>query len=126
MRVLKLRIVVNDHDIYECRERTPVVVRDNQPGTFFSVTNGYHTSRKLFVKKENGISFYEISSYIDNMQLITGIVLVLLFFLIYILTGIRLFMLAANLPLLALFLLLFFRRKELIQVHRLKTPGKLN
>lgn len=72
------------------------------------------------------MTFYEIGSYIDNMQLITGIVLVLLFFMIYILSGIRFFMIAANLPLLVLFLLLFFRRTDFIQVHRLKTPEKLN
>jgi len=126
LRLLKLRIVVNNHDIYECREKIPVVIAGNQPGTFFNVTNGYHTSRKLLVKKESGITFYEIGSYIDNMQLITGVVLVLLFFMIYILSGIRLFMIAANLPLLVLFLLLFLRRADFIQVHRLKTPDKLN
>ena len=126
LRLLKLRIVVNDHDIYECKEQKPVVIADIKPGTFFKLSNGFHSSRKMTVNKNHGMLFYEIGSYIDNIQLLAGIVLTVLFFLIYIFTGIRLFMIAANLPLVIMFFLLFIKKKDFIQVHRLKTPDKLS
>ena len=126
LRLLKLRIVVNDHEIYECREQKPVVITDTKPGTFFTISNGFHSSRRMSVNKNSGLLFYEVGSFIDNIQLLTGFVLTLLFFLIFIFTGIRLFMIAANLPLLIMFILVFLKKKDFIQVHRLKAPDKLN
>lgn len=118
--------MVNDRDIYECREKKPLVINDTQPGTFFTISNGFHSSRKMTVKRNSGMLFYEVGSFIDNVQLLTGIVLTGLFFLIFIFTGIRLFMIAANLPLLIMFFLLFLKKKDFIQVHRLRAPDKLN
>ena len=56
-------------------------------------------SRVITVKNKPGIYFYEVAGNLDNVQLLTGLVLTLFFLTIYVFTGIRIFMLLANLPL---------------------------
>ena len=81
------------------------------------VTNGFHYSRKLAVKSSPGVHFYEVESFIDNIQLLTGLVMALLFLLVYILSGIRFFMFFANVPLLAMIYIFYVKRNSFIQIH---------
>jgi hypothetical protein len=126
LRILKLRIVVDGHDIYECREKEPAIIPCNRNVTRIVVTNGFHISRVVSVKAKPGIHFYEVESYIDNIQLLSGLFLTLFFFNIYIFTGIRFFMLAANLPILIVLFIFYIKRKTLIQVHLLKTQQQVS
>jgi len=89
------------------------------------VTNGFHYSRVVTVKCKPGFHFYEVESFIDNIQLLTGLVMTFLFFGIYIFSGAILFMIFANVPLLMMLFIFYIRRKDFIQVHVL-TPEKKN
>ena len=122
LRLLQLRIVVNEKSIYEFKEKQPVVIPCNQQVTTLTVTNGFHHSRMVSVKCKPGIHLYEVESFIDNIQLLTGLAMTLLFFGIYILSGIVFFMLFANVPLLIMLYLIYIKRNSFIQVHLLK-PG---
>lgn len=64
--------------------------------------------------------FFEVESAIDNIQLLTGLVMTLFFFTIYILSGIFFFMLFANLPLLIMLFIFYIKRNDFIQIHVLK------
>ena len=98
------------------------MINASDPVTKIIITNGFHHSRVVTVKNKPGIHFYEVESGIDNIQLMTGLVMTLLFFIIYIFTGLFFFMLFANTPLLIMLYILYFRRKNFIRVHILK-PG---
>ena len=116
---------MNDHDIYEFREKRPVIIPCSGNVTKLVVTNGFHYSRVVTVRSRSGFHFYEVESFIDNIQLLTGLVMVFLFFGIYVLSGIVFFMLFANVPILIMLFLFYIRRKDFIQVHVL-LPEKRN
>jgi len=122
--LLKLRIVVNDHDIYELREKIPVIICCAGDVMKLVVTNGFHYSRIVSVKCKPGFHFYEVESFIDNIQLLTGLVMTFLFFGIYIFSGAILFMIFANVPLLMMLFIFYIRRKDFIQVHVLVPEKK--
>ena len=125
LRVLKLRIIVNDHDIYEFREKRPVIIPCTGDVTKIVVSNGFHSSRIVTVRSKPGFHFYEVESFIDNIQLLTGLVLVFLFFAVYVFSGIVFFLLFANVPILIMLFLFYIRRHDFIQVHVL-LPEKRN
>ncbi|HMD01077.1 MAG TPA: hypothetical protein VKH37_13030 [Ferruginibacter sp.] len=81
------------------------------------VTNGFHSSRVVKVKCTPGIHFYEVAGFIDNTQLLIGLVMVLIFFTVFIFTGSILFMIFANAPILIMLFLFYIKRKDFIQVH---------
>jgi hypothetical protein len=129
LRLLKLRVIVNEHDIYELREREPLVIlcKDGEVVNII-VTNGFHFSRKIKMRYNTANHFFEVESFIDNIQLLTAAVLTLIFFGVYIFSGVKLFMLFANLPLLIMLFIFYWKRKEFIQVHRLpiEKQGNIN
>ena len=116
---------MNDHDIYEFREKRPVIIPGNGNAMKLVVTNGFHSSRVVTIKHRPGFHFYEVESFIDNIQLLTGLVMVFLFFGIFIFTGSFLFMLFANAPIFIVLFIFYIRRKDFIQVHVL-VPEKKN
>jgi hypothetical protein len=123
--LLALRIVVNGNEIYECREQQPLVIKVGSTNTQFVVSNGFHVSRIVKVSDKPGPHFYEVESCIDNIQLITGFLVSLLFFIIYILSWLHFFLLIANLPLLTMVYLLFVLRHKFIRVYSFD-PAKIN
>jgi hypothetical protein len=116
---------VNGTEIYECREQQPVIIKAESNTSQFVVSNGFHVSRIVKVSDKPGPHFYEVESCIDNIQLITGFLVSLLFFIIYILSGLHFFLLIANLPLLTMVYLLFVLRHKFIRVYSFD-PAKIN
>ena len=121
LRILNLRIVVNQTRIYELKERQPLIIPCPEPAIQVLITNGFHHSRLVKIKSRPGICFYEVEGLIDNIQLLTGLVLTLFFFTIYILTGILFFILFANVPLIIMLVIFYIMRNDFIRVHSLKT-----
>ena len=97
-----------------------MVITCSEPVTKIMITNGFHHSRVVAIKYKPGIHFYEVESYVDNIQVLTGLVMTLLFFALYIFSGLVFFMLFANVPLLIMLFLLYIKRDNFIQVHLLK------
>lgn len=120
--MLKLRIVVNGNSIYEFREGQPVIIPCTAHVYHIMVTNGFHHSRVLTIYNKPGIHFYEAGSYIDNVQLMTGLIMTLLFFLIYIFSGILFFLLFANIPLFIMLYIFYLKKDAFILLYKLD-PG---
>jgi hypothetical protein len=113
---------VNGKDIYELKEKQPLMIGNTLPVTRIIITNGFHHSREISISLKPGTHFFEIESRLDDIQLLTGLLLVLFSFVIFIVTGVRLFMVFANLPILIFIWFYYFSRKNFIQIHRL-SPG---
>ena len=114
---------MNEKDIYECKEKEVLEIACTGTVTRVVITNGFHSSRVVAIKYKPGILVYEIWSYIDNMQLLTGLAITLGSFCIYIFTGLRFMMLFANLPILIMLFIFYIKRKNFIGISLLK-PGK--
>ena len=106
--------------MYECHERQPLMIPCSGQFTRFMVTNGFHHSRMIHIKNKPGFHFYEVESAIDNIQLLTGLMLTLLFFMVYIFSGFIFFMVFANVPLITMFYLLYFKRNDFMRIYELK------
>lgn len=103
-----------------------MIINCTEPVTGIVITNGFHTSREIKVVQKPGNHFYEIESRIDDVQLLAGILLMVLFFIIYIVSGVRVFMLFANVPLLLMLWHFYFKRKDFIQIHRMGSSYPTN
>lgn len=125
LRVLKLRAVINDTSIYELKEKQPVIINCKEAVIRIIITNGFHCSREVVIHQKPGTYFFEVESYIDDIQLLTGLMLALLFFLIFIFSGVRFFMLMANLPILVFLYVFYIKRKNFIQIHRLNPDNTI-
>ena len=126
LKFLKLRAIVNGTVIYEIKEKEPVTIHCSEPVTSIMLTNGFHHSREIKIAQKPGNHFYEIESRIDDVQLLSGLMLMVLFFVIYIVSGVRLFMLFANVPLLLMLWHFYIKRKDFIQIHRLVSSATTN
>jgi hypothetical protein len=110
LRILPLKIIFNGNQIYDFREKQPVIYNPQSTITTLVVTNGFHNSRTVMVNTKPGTWFYEVECMFDDIQVITGTII----------TGYRFFMIFANLPALIFLFLFYFKRKEFIRVHTLK------
>lgn len=119
LKVLGIRAVINATDIYELKEKSPVIVETQEPAVKIIITNGFHRSREVALHPKGGTYFFEVESLIDNIQLIAGLIFTILFFVLYIVSGIRVMMLLANVPVLMLLYFFYIKRKSFIQIHRL-------
>lgn len=115
--MLKLRVVVNESDIYELKEKQPLVITGKPPFTRMVVTNGFHSSRPVKINYREGYRLYEVESAVDNVQLLTGLFMSMLFFFIYIFSGLRFFMLFANIPILIMLYLIYMKRHDFIRIY---------
>ena len=103
-----------------------MIINCNEPVTKIVITNGFHSSREIKFILKPGNHFYEIESRIDDVQLLSGFLLIVLFFVIFIVSGVRLFMLFANVPLLLMLWHFYIKRKDFIQIHRLVSSTPTN
>lgn len=120
LRLLPLKVIVNGHDIYEFKEKQPLLIYPSGNSTTIEVINGFHISNKITVASKPATLYYEVECRMDDVQLVTGVFIVLLLFAIYIFTGQKLFMILANFPV-AIFLYIFYiRKKDFIKIYPLK------
>jgi hypothetical protein len=96
-----------------------VLIETSEAAIKIIVTNGFHRSREVVLHPKGGTYFFEVESLIDNIQLSIGLLFMLLFFILYIASGLRILMLLANVPVLILLYFFYLKRKHFIQIHRL-------
>lgn len=96
------------------------MIECTEPLTKIVITNGFHYSREVIFHQKAGTYFYEIESGIDDIQLLTGLVLSALFYTIFMFSGIQFFMIMANAPILFLLYMFYIKKKDFIRIHRLK------
>ena len=96
------------------------MIECKDPITKIIITNGFHYSREVIFHQKAGTYFFEIESCIDDVQLLTGFILSGLFYTIFVVSGMQFFILIANAPFLFLFYIFYIKKKDFIQIHRLK------
>jgi hypothetical protein len=123
--MLTLWVVVNDHDLYELKEQSPLIIPADKLPVKIIVKNGFHLSKPFVITQpltEN--YFVDIGCEADNERLWGSILTSTLLFVVFNATKLQVFLVMANLPLLYLVYKFFLRPKEFITVERLNRKKK--
>jgi hypothetical protein len=108
--------------IVELNHQQPVVVPATQEITSVVISNGYHLSRELELRFEHNKTYlYQVTCTIDDARLVTGILLSLLLFGLYILIGLIGLIIAANLPILYMLGVFYLDKRNFIQITAIAT-----
>lgn len=117
MRLLPVRLVVNDRDIYPLKEKQPVTIAVTANPVKIMITNGFHFSQPLLLNTYVQDKYaLQADCLLDNLRLGYGFFLMFLLFGMYWITDLRVFQIAANLPILYMLYLIYFRKKDFLFV----------
>lgn len=118
MRLLPVRVVVNDRDIYPLKEKQPATITVRTNPVKIVITNGFHASKPLLLNTYVQHKYaLQADCLLDNIRLGYGFFLVFLLFGMYWITSMRVFQIAANLPVLYMLYLVYFRRKDFLFIQ---------
>lgn len=106
---------MNDREIYPVKEHSPVIITAHTNPVKITVTNGFHYTSPLLLNTYVQDKYaLQVDCLLDNLRLCYGIFLLFFLYAIYFITGMRLFQVAANLPILYMLYLLYFRRRHFL------------
>ncbi len=121
LRVLKLWVVINDKNIYDLAEGTPLMIRPNQLPVKIIAQNGYHSSKPFYIKDSSDKPLYiKIGCNADNEQFWGCIISAAVFLILFFITGLTIMLIMANVPLVFLIYQFFFKHKEFIIITPVK------
>ncbi|MES1216006.1 MAG: hypothetical protein ABUT20_10850 [Bacteroidota bacterium] len=114
---LKLRVVVDNAEIYLLEKKEPVVisVKDDHPKIV--ITDGFHYTKplELFYREPSYYNF-KIKCSIDDLKLLGGLFVVIVFFLFGSVTGFIWLKLASFMPIFYFLYLFYINRKGFLQI----------
>jgi hypothetical protein len=117
MRVLKLWIVVDDRNMYDLIEERPLMIEADYSLTKIVAQNGYHSSKPLYIKKNNDQPIcIEVGCKANNTKLWVSLLLSFLLFATFVITHFAVFLVLANVPFLFLMYCFFFKHEEFITI----------
>lgn len=114
---LKIKAVVNGTEIYPLVNDKPIVipVRENHPKIV--VTDGFHHTKPLELVYHHMHTYYfKVVCAIGDVQLLAGIMMLVLLFLLGIYSGIFILKVISFFPIAYLLFLYYINRKEFIQI----------
>lgn len=118
MRLLPVRLVVNDRDIYPLKEKQPVTIAATSNPVKIMITNGFHFSQPVLLNTYVQDKYaLQADCLLDNLRLGYGFFLMFLLFAMYWITDLRVFQIAANLPILYMLYIIYFRKKDFLFVQ---------
>jgi hypothetical protein len=123
LNMLRLRAVVNNHDIYELETNVPVAIPCTDPVTTLVVSNGFHLSKPLrFPGNWKGVVTLEVDCEFDDVRLFYVVFLSLVLFGVGYATGYWQVKIIANLPALYFLYSFYIRKGKFIVIRPYGAP----
>lgn len=119
MNFLNVRVIINGKEIYLLPKGKPVIipVMENRPNIV--ATDGFHITKPMQINYKRSRTIHlEVVCAIDNNLLITGLVLLVIFSLVGLVSDIPLFRLASFLPILYFLFFYYLNRKKFIVIKQ--------
>jgi hypothetical protein len=118
---LKIRVVVNNHDIYPLTDSEPVVIPVEKDHPRIVVTDGFHFTKPLELefKKPSYFNFNVVCA-IDDMQLLGASLLLAILYLLGFITNLFVLRLLSFTPVVWFLFYYYFNRKNFIRIVRAK------
>ena len=115
---LNIRVIVNGQDIYTLPPDKPVVISLSANKAKLVATDGYHITKPLELSYHLPHTYYlKVICAIDNNLLITGVVLLIIFSLVGIISNIAFLQVLSFVPVLYFLFLYYINRREFIKIQ---------
>src|SRR5688500_2259742 len=114
LNFLKVKVVVNDRLIYPLAKEQPVLIPLERSGSRIVATDGYHITPPLDVPFQQ-VACFQVVCAIDNNRLIAGGVILVLFYLVGLTSGIWVLRLLSFLPIFYFLYRYYVDRRAFIQ-----------
>jgi hypothetical protein len=116
---LKIRVVVNNHDIYPLLDTEPVVISVESDCPKIVVTDGFHFTKPIELNfKEPAYFNFNVVCAIDDMQLLSASLMLVVFYLLGLFTGFAPFKILSFVPILWFLVSYYINRKEFIRLRQ--------
>lgn len=114
---LKIRAIVNGKQIYPLLNTKPVVIPVDENNPKVVVTDGYHFTKPLkLVYKDMDIYCFKVSCAISDRQLLIGFIVLSIFYLSGLYTGMLVLKVFSFIPLIYLLFFYYLNREAFIQL----------
>jgi hypothetical protein len=118
---LKLTVIVNNKDIYPLLNDQPVIIPVELNYPTIVATDGFHYTRPIeLVYEEPSYYKFKVTCAIEDMQLLGGAFLLVLFYLVGFATDVFFIKLLSFAPLLWLIFAYYINRKQFIRIVPVK------
>lgn len=116
---MKIRVVVNNQDIYPLPDTRPVIIPVEKDYPEIVVTDGFHFTKPLELAFRQPSYFnFDVVCAIDDMQLLGASVLLVVFYLLGFLTGLFFLKLVSFAPVGWFLFYYYIRRRDFIRLVR--------
>jgi hypothetical protein len=115
---LNIRVIVNGKAIYTLPPDKPVVISLSENKAKLVATDGYHITKPLELSYHLPHTYYlKVICAIDNNLLITGVVLLIIFSLVGLISNIAFLQVLSFVPVLYFLFLYYINRREFIKIQ---------
>jgi hypothetical protein len=119
---LKVRIVVNNKDIYPLLSNKPVIIPVEENYPKIVATDGFHFTKPLeLVYQEPSYYKFRVDCAIDDLQLLGGSFLLVMLYLLGFFTGIFLIKLLSFAPIVWFLFLYYINRRDFIRIRPIRS-----
>jgi hypothetical protein len=119
LSLLKIRVIVNNQFIYPLIDTEPVVIPLEQDFPKIVVTDGFHFTKPVELTfREPSYFNFNVVCAINDMQLITASVILVVCYLLGFFTGIFIIKLISFLPIVWFLFYYYINRKDFIRIVR--------
>lgn len=118
---LKIRVIVNNHDIYPLLDTEPVIIPLDKDHPKIVVTDGFHFTRPLeLVFHQPSYFNFNVVCIISDMQLLVAGSVLVIFYLLGFFTNVFAFKVISFSPILWFLFFYYFNRKDFIRIVKAK------
>lgn len=116
---LKIRVIVNNKDIYPLLNTGPVVIPVEEDHPKIVITDGFHFTKPIeLVFKQPAYFNFDVVCAIDDLQLLTASVMLIVLYLLGFLTGLFILKLLSFTPIAWFLFYYYINRKDFIRVKQ--------
>jgi hypothetical protein len=114
---LKIRVVINGKEIYPLSHSDPVMITVTENNPKVVVTDGYHFTKPMeLVYHHLNTYYFKVICVIDDVQLIAGILLLIVLYLIGFYTGAFILKLVSFAPIVYFLFFYYINRKDFLEI----------
>ena len=115
---LNIRVIINGKDIYTLVPQKPVLISLNENNATLVATDGFHYTKALELFFPFPQTYQvKVECAIDNNLLITGVVLLVIFALVGLISDLALLRLLSFVPILYFLFLYYINRREFMKIR---------